>query len=344
MSLDLTRQSLLKTLLYFVLLAAIFWGAELFHPERSGLVAAAHADLLIAPAAGMPLGTLIDSWLGHFPVIGILLSSLLVFVNSFFVTRIVIRNVIFLERTYMPAIIYLLVSSGYYNSYMSFRPLLVALLLLIAVEIIFKSYNYKGLATGAYMVVGFIFGTAGAIYAPALFLVALLPVALVLFRLFDLREWVAAFGGWLLPLFFSAYGVWLAGGDFAGVFSECREVLLTPKSLPPVGLFSSFEWTFFGCVAVLFVLSMLTFFGRSRSYKLKPFKVYIFFIWMLVVAVLILTFVPSRSFYQLPIVAIPLAVIIPTYFNSRKPNFVSNFLYMLMMGCAVVIHLLPFFL
>ncbi|SUE32981.1 Uncharacterised protein [Rikenella microfusus] len=54
MSLDLTRQSLLKTLLYFVLLAGIFWGAELFHPERSGLAAAAHAAEVTAPPAAPP--------------------------------------------------------------------------------------------------------------------------------------------------------------------------------------------------------------------------------------------------------------------------------------------------
>lgn len=344
MSLDLTRQSLLKTLFYFVLLAVIFWGAELVDPVRSGLAAAAYGEQVVAPPAGMPLGTLIDQWLEYVPGVGILLSSILVFVNSFFVTRVVIRNVIFLERTYMPAIIYLLVSSGYYNSYMSFRPLLVAFLVLAAAEIIFKSYNYKALATGPYMVVGFIFGTAGAIYAPALFLAALIPVGLFIFRLFDIREWIAAIGGWLMPLFFSAYGVWLAGGDFLSVIPACRDALMTPLGLPSASLISSFEWTFIGCVAVLFVLSIVTFLGRSRSYKLKPFKVYIFFIWTLVIAALILAFVPCRSFYQLPILAIPLAVIIPTYFNSRKPNFISNFLYALMMGCAVVIHLLPFFL
>lgn len=344
MSLDLTRQSLLKTLFYFVLLAVIFWGAELVDPVRSGLAAAAYGEQVVAPPAGMPLGTLIDQWLEYVPGVGILLSSILVFVNSFFVTRVVIRNVIFLERTYMPAIIYLLVSSGYYNSYMSFRPLLVAFLVLAAAEIIFKSYNYKALATGPYMIVGFIFGTAGAIYASALFLAALIPVGLFIFRLFDIREWIAAIGGWLMPLFFSAYGVWLAGGDFLSVIPACRDALMTPLGLPSASLISSFEWTFIGCVAVLFVLSIVTFLGRSRSYKLKPFKVYIFFIWTLVIAALILAFVPCRSFYQLPILAIPLAVIIPTYFNSRKPNFISNFLYALMMGCAVVIHLLPFFL
>ena len=146
MSLDLTRQSLLKTLLYFVLLAVIFWGAELLHPVRSGLVAAGHDTRAVTPMAGVPLGSLIDHWISFVPGVGILLSSLLVFINSFFVTRVVIRNVIFLERTYMPAIIYLLVSSGYYNSYMSFRPMLVAFLLLVALEIIFRSYNYKPLA------------------------------------------------------------------------------------------------------------------------------------------------------------------------------------------------------
>lgn len=347
MSLDLTRQSLLKTLLYFVLLAAIFWGAELFHPEREGMVAAAQAAALQGGAslqARMPLGILIDNLIRSVPTVGILLSSLLVFVNSFFVTRIVIRNVIFLERTYMPSIVYLLISSGYYNSYMSFRPLLVAFLLLLAAELIFRSYNYKALATGAYMAVGFIFGTAAAVYAPALFFVVLLPVGLIIFRLFDIREWIAAFGGWLLPLFFSAYGVWLCGGEFLGIFPAALDALLTPVPMPSYQLFSSFEWTFIGCVAVLFVLSIVTFLGRSRSYKLKPFKAYIFFIWMLLVSVLVLAFAPCRSLYQLTVIAIPLAVIIPTYFNSRKPNFVSNFLYVLMMGCAVVIHLLPFFL
>lgn len=344
MSLDLTRQSLLKTILYFVLLAVIFWGAELFQPERSGLVAAAHDTQMLTPPAGTPLGTLLDQWIRQVPGIGILLSSILVFINSFVVTRLVIRNVIFLERTYMPAIIYLLVSSGYYNSYMSFRPLLVALLVLIAAENIFRSYNYKALATGPYMVVGFTLGAAGAIYAPALFLVILLPIGLLLFRLFDLREWIAALGGWLIPLFFSAYGVWLAGGNFTDTFVQCRDALLTSTPLPPAKLFSSFEWTFIGCVVILFILSIITFLGRRREYKLKPFKVYIYFIWMLIVTASILAFVPSRSLYQLPILAIPLAVIIPTYFNSRKPNFVTNFLYVLMMGCAVVIHLLPFLL
>ncbi|WP_300681797.1 hypothetical protein [uncultured Rikenella sp.] len=345
MSFDLTRQNLFKTFLYFLLLIVIFWGVELFHPEQYRQFGVPYdASGTPGPAAGTPLGVLIDGFLIRVPALGVLFSSILVFINSFFVTRIIIRNVIFLERTYMPSIIYLLISSGYYNNYLTFRPLLVAFLLLVAIEIIFQSYNYKPLSTGAYMTIGFIFGLSGAIYAPALLLVVLLPVGLTIFRLFDLREWVAAFGGWLIPLFLSAYGVWLAGGEFLSLITSCRDALLAPQPLPSIEYFSSFEWTFIGCVVILFILSLITFFGRSRSYKLKPFKAYMFFIWMLLANLLSLIVLPSRSLYQLPIVAIPLAVIIPTYFNSRKPNFLTNFLYVLMMGCAIVMHLLPFFL
>ncbi len=343
MDLDLTRQSLLKTVFYFLILTTIFWGVEFFQPTREGLAGLASVPLS-DQAPQMGLGTLINDFIAGFPVLGILLSSLLVFVNSFLVTRIIIRNVIFLERTYMPAIVYLLISSGYYNSYMSFLPLSAALLMLIGISSIFRSADVKRLASGHYLASGFAFGVAGILYAPALLFVILLFIGLLQFRLFDLREWVSAIAGWGLPAFFYAYIVWLAGGEFTAIFSEAKEALLTFTPLPSLKLISIFEWVFIGCVGVMLLLSLWAFATRRNSYKAKPKKTYLFFIWMLMVAGAVMTFAPCHSLYQLPLVAIPLAVIIPTYANRRKLNFVAGFTYTLMIGCAVVIHLLPLFL
>lgn len=338
MSLDLTRQSLLNTILYFVLLATVFWGAELFDPASAVLAHEVRGGEVI----NMPLGRLIHDFIVAWPVVGLLISSLLVFINALLVTRIVIRNVIFLERTYMPSIVYLLISSGYYNSYLSCLPLIVSLLLMVAAEMIFKSYNDRNLSTGRYLTIGFTVGLAGMVYAPALLFVVLLPVALMMFRLPNVREWISAFAGWMLPIFFTAYGVWLAGGHFSEIVDTALEAIVTPKPMvPSVQLLTYFEWTFIGCVALLFVLSMITFFSRLRSFKLKQLKAYIFFIWVFIFTVAIITLVPCGSLYMLPVTATPLAVIIPTYFNSRKPNFVSNFIYVLMLGCAVMIHILP---
>ncbi len=291
----------------------------------------------------MPLGRWLDALAAGLPVLGIVLSGLLVFVNSFYVTRVVVRNVIYLERTYMPAIIYLLVSSGYFHSLASLRPLLVALLVIIACEIVFRSYHYKFLASGPYLMVGFALGLAGAIYAPALGLVALMPVGLLIFRIFDLREWLAAMGGWLLPLFFSAYAVWLGGGEFLSIVDDARAEILSPGQMPGVGSFNLFHWIFAGAVATLFLLSLVTFTVHRRAYKLRPLKAYSFFIWMLLLWVAAMALLPSGSLYELPILAVPLSVIIPTYFSNSRPNVVSNLFYILLIVSAVAGHLFPFF-
>lgn len=340
MSFDITRQSLFRTLLYFVLLAVVFWGGEFISTDRAEVAKVTHLEYQTTDF-GTPLGTSIDRLLKESPVTGVVLATLLVFINAFMVIRIVLRNVIFLERSYMPLIIYLLISSGYYNSYLSFRPLLVTLILIIACEILFRSYNDKGLASGRYLSFGFMIGIAGAIYAPALLYVILLPIALATFRLPDIREWISSLVGWMLPLFFSGYIPWLAGADFSEVYTRLWVAMTTEINLPSLGEFNVIDWTFFGCIALLTVMAIVAFVGRRSFFKPKQIKAYWFMIWIFTITLAIILLAPCGSLLMLPIAALPLAVIIPTYFSSRNPNFITNFIYVLMVGCALMIHLLP---
>lgn len=336
-------RSFFKTIFYFVLLAAVFWGSAWFSPS-SGAMISLPVDPHYFDDRTLPLVRVIAGWVMRWPSLGIILSALLVFVNSFFITRIVIRNVVLLEKTYMPSIIYLLVSSGYFNSPLSVLPLLSSLMVLTSLDLAFKTFQIKGLASGRWLSVGFFLGAAATFYAPALLLVILLPIALSIFRLFDLREWVSALAGWFLPVFFCAYFVWMAGGSISAFFEGLVTDLSEKVEWPSPGMLNSFEWTFIGALGLLFCMSLFLFFRRMRSYKLKSLKVYFFFLWMLVAISAVMIFMPAGSLFQLPLLAIPLAVIIPTFFNSRKAAFVSNFLYVLMIGCALIIHLLPFFL
>lgn len=275
------------------------------------------------------------------PLLGVILSGLLVFINAFFVTRLVVSNVIFLERSYMPSIIYLLISSGYYSSSISFAPLLATLMLLIACQLTLRSYNDKGLASGSYLTIGFMVGMAGVIYSPLLLMVVILPIVLSIFRLPNIREWVAAFGGWVMPVFLSCYVVWLCGGEFTGALTDMWKSAMHRLPLPRPEHLDLIEWTFIGCTALLTIMAVITFITHHSQFKPKQFKAYILMIWILVIGTLITTLLPGGSLIMLPIIALPLAVIIPTYFCSRKPNFYTNFIYALMVGCALMIHLLP---
>ena len=334
MNFDLTRQSLFTTIFYFILLTAVFWGGWVV----GGLPEAADNTPL---NYGTPAGVLIDSWFARFPLAGIVLSTLLVFVNSMLVTRLTIRSVFFMEKSYMPALVYLLISSGYYNSYMSFRPLLASLAILIGSGLILRSYDAKHLMSGGWVTIGFCFGIAALIYAPAVGFVLMVFIALMLFRMFDIREWLSAITGIALPIVLVLYIVWFMGNDAGTVVTNYRDALLTYNgTMPGISDVTPVEWLFLGTVALTAVLGVFSFARHQTSGSRKPVKAFVYFLWMTLLAFAIL-FAPCRSIFQLPLAAMGLAVIIPAYFNGRKPSLVSNLLYALLIISAVAIHIVP---
>ena len=103
MKVDITRQSLTVTMLIFIVLCGVVWERYSQFPIVASL----------APASQMPLGT----WLNNIgqslhPVWQNLAALLLIFIGGFKITRLVARNMILLERTYMPLIIFILVGCG----------------------------------------------------------------------------------------------------------------------------------------------------------------------------------------------------------------------------------------
>lgn len=331
MSLDLTRQSFLTNTLYIIVLGIMFWGSGLITPDFSA-----------QPAAGTPLAELIDRAFKAIPILGIILSFGLVFINSIVVTRICVKNAFFIERSYMPALIYVIVCSVNFNSFMAFRPLLVSTLILVATSITLGSYKQKVLATGTYLNIGFYLGLAATIWPPALMIAPLLPISLILMRLFSLREWIAAGFGYSLPLLLAAYTDWLMGGDIAVYITNFTTAISTPSNnMPSLSEISIIEWGLISTLGILVILSILKFFTRRKASHIKINQSYLYFVWMLIITLMIITLAPCRSMSMLPILATSLSVLIPTYFNAAKPSLIMNILYALLIFESIAIHVLP---
>lgn len=335
---DITKQSLSANILYILLLSSIFWGGWLLLPELNQQIEA------INSGSQASLGHYIDSKFIQNPLLGVILSSILVIVNSLLVLRLCIKNVIFIDRNYMPALVYVIISAGYFNSYLSFRPLIVATLLLMAFNSVFRGYNIKSLISGVYLKIGILFGIAAVVYEPAIFLFPLLIVALMMFRLVDFREWAAAIAGFAMPIFFAAYIGWLMGDGFVSYFVNYLEVVSSPNAMVmDVSKLKITDWAFIIIICTLTVLSIFKFsrYKQRLSNKVKPYKAYIFFFVAQIILTVMLFVVPCRSMYFLPIAAVPLAVIIPVYFLSSKASFLSNFLYLMFIGTSIAIYLAP---
>lgn len=329
MKLDLTKQNIFTNILYVVLLVIVLWGGW------------SQANVGFQTSA-LSLGGVIDNAFNEFHIAGFVVSSLLVLLNMFLVTRLCIKNAIFLEHSYVPAFVYVAVSAGFLNSCPSFRPLIVSTILLLITGQIFKSYNIKSLATGVYLNIGFYFGLIAVIYEPAALLFPLVIIGLMLFRFFDIREWIVAIVGFALPLFFAAYVNWLITGEFTEFYRQYIAVLLTPASdnlsLQNVTIT---EWVFCSVVILLILFSVVKTFTQRALSQAKIFKAHVFFVWFTLLVLAMLIYAPCRSLHMLPIVATPIAVVVSSYFNVRKPSFMTNLLYIILIGSTIVLHIVP---
>lgn len=309
----------------------------------------------MACSTGLPVEVAIRSFLEYYPSLGALISMVVVFINSLFITRLSIRNAFFLERSYMPALVYLLVSSGYYSSWEASLPLMAAFMILMGLSIIFKTYNHKKVCSGQLLMTGFYFGLAYLFYLPSFILCLLLiPLTLSFLRLFDLREWLAAFFGFMLPLFFSCHITWLFAGNFNSCISTLYDGLYVqqlhittyeywhnmPHSFSHV---TPLEWTFIGAISVVTIMSLIRTLKLHAIQKAKPLKVYKMMVCFIVLVGVVMIVYPNWALSAMPIMAIPLAVIVPNYYNGLRPTFFSNFLYALILGSAISIQILSLF-
>lgn len=334
MNFDLTRSNLFATMFYSIVLLVVFWssGSSLAEPS----VFSMNADQTV-------VSMYLDRFIVQNPFLSRVMSASLAFVCSIMVARLAIRNVVFLERTYMPSMLFVIIASAFYNSGESLLPLLVSVLLIRAVSEIFKSYMIKDLASGHYLVIGFYFGLSAVLYPPSAYMAIMLYGGLASFRLGSFKEWVSATVGLLLPLSLMLYVVWFVGGDaqrellaFLGELNWHNDIGRVARH------FTLVDYTFVGTITLLVLLSVVVFIRSKKNYKLRSRLAYNYLFAMMLWTMVVMLVSPVRSLYMLPIAAIGASALIPAYFASRKPTFLSNFLYSLLILSAIAIHVIRF--
>lgn len=332
MNFDLTRSSLFATMFYSIVLLVIFWGTgSIVAPQTHGQI---NPDPFMVSAWS-------DALILKYPTVARILSAAVVFICSVMVARLAVRNVIYMERTYMPSMLFVIISSAFYSSVESLTPLCVAFLMIKALRLIFRSFHIKHLACGVYLIAGLYFGLSAFIYPPSAYIVLMLFTGLGAFRVSKLREWLAAGVGFLLPMAMFCYILWLTGGDvkdqilrFWGELNWHGDVEGFVDRLKVV------DYAFAATLFLMICCSIITFIRSNKNYKLKSRLTYYYLLsfgmWSMVVA----SISPASSIYMLPILAVPVSVIIPVYFASRKPSFMSNFLFAMLIFSSIALHLI----
>lgn len=328
MGYDVTRQGLGWTLFFFALLLLLFREHSLAGPVTFDPLS----------AGDMPLGTALAGVARRLPVLSGVLSAVLALAGGIVLTRIVSRNMILLERTYMPILLYPAVGCSVYFGPESLPALAASLLTIASFDTMLVSFR-RTARFGSLFNSTILAGSALLVWSHTAVYVLLLPFALAVFKRSG-REWIVAWAGMLLPLAICSYVEWGAGRPFLGPVSRLwdgvRGTLVGPGlDLSTVRLAL---WVFWGMCLTVTVLSLVTLWRRSGTMRTRAYKSSVYFLWILFFSLLPLA-APGRAMTDFVLPAAPLAVVLPAYFN-RRSGWIPDAVYLLLFGSVVCYGLL----
>ena len=262
MGYDVTRQGLGWTLFFFALLLLLFWKHSLAEPVPFDPLS----------AGDMPLGTVLAGVARRLPVFSGILSALLAFAGGVVLTRIVSRNMILLERTYMPILLYPAVGCSAYFGPESLPALAASFLTIASFDTMLVSFR-RTARFGSLFNATILAGAALLVWSHTIVYVLLLPFALVVFKRSG-REWIVAWVGMLLPLAICSYIEWGTGRSFLGPVSRLWEGVRGAFAGPGFDLptIRPALWVFWSMCLTVTVLSLVALWRRSGTMRTRAYK------------------------------------------------------------------------
>lgn len=217
--------------------------------------------------APMPLYSLVMSIL---PLAGsgsLFLSVMLILVSSFLLMRINANYRLIEQGTYLPAILFVILSASF-PSLTRMHPLLFCVVfILIAINMLF-GVNKDTKSLNPFFEVGLLWGASALFYFNSLFIFPIVYLAIISFRSFYWREWVMPIMG-LATVAFLTFGYFFITNGLTSLLEVIGSNVSTKAGYGKAGLFNLIFW---GFTAIIFFISILsTFTGIAKKINTKQF-------------------------------------------------------------------------
>jgi hypothetical protein len=260
----------------------------------------------------------------------LLLAGVLVFIQALLLNHLVNRYNLLNKPSFLPALMYI-VLSGLFPPFLVLSPPLICNFLLIGMlHKLFDLYKGDNAQSAAYDL-GMIVAVGSLIYLPFIYLFLVIWVALIIFKPFNWREWVAGIMGYATIYFF--LGVFYYLNDHMAVFYTIWMPLTT--KFPDRIHINYYNYLVLVPVIIIFILCIFKIrqvFFRSYVQIRKSFQL-----------LFVLFFIAGLSFYvkaefnlnHFLLCAIPAAIFFAYYFLYAGTRWFYESLFVLLLASIV---------
>jgi hypothetical protein len=285
----------------------------------------------------MPLNEVIQNLISPFSVASRIAGFILLLAIAFILNHQNTKYIFIPERSYMPAIIYLVIVCGLV-SYRGYHPALPAtIFLLLAFERMLDSYKNENLSYNPFDA-GFLLGLGSLFYFNIIFFIVFLWAALAILRPFYWREWLYTLLGAAIPYFvlFSIY--YLANLKTETIIIAIKSNFNFHATLD----LNKSQLVFMGFLAILILLASQYILKIMPNKKILPRKSYNLFLIEFFIIILIFFCIPSATSELVYIIAVPVSMLISHFFVTARKTRLLEIVFDLLVVFLLVLQLFRF--
>ena len=283
----------------------------------------------------MPLYGILSFLVGTNPLPGIIFTLLLVSLMAFLMVNLNTKIFFINERTFLPALIYILLS-GFFPQYQLLNPAIIAAMFLtLAIRRIVEAYRIPGTAYN-FFDAGILIGIGSLFYANLIWFGFLPIIGIALLRTWNIKEIAISVTGLVTP-FILTFGVYyVLGKDIKNLLSLLEYNLL--------GKSTDYAFTRFTVVAVTFaglntLVSIVYLLMLMNTKKITSRTTFYLLLWIFFIAGAVYFMVPSVSVEIVWLIGIPISYFWTHYFVFNKKKLVPEIFFTLFFVLILVIQI-----
>ena len=289
-------------IIIIVFVSILVWTGAFLHPH---LPSALNFD-----QNPMPLFGLLLSVTSFNAILSVVFVFLLVLLTSFLLVNFNTSVFFISERTFLPALIFILFS-GLFPSQQIMNPVLpAAVFLILSIHRIIDAYKAQGTAYSLYDA-GFLISAGSLFYANFIWFGVLLIIGIALLRTGNPREMIISFLGLATP-WFLVFGFYYITGKDLNDFLFLIKYNLFEKETSYV--LSRVNISVLIITGIILVVSLANLLSVISTKKIRSRKTFILFIWTLLTAIGILIFSRTVSYEIFWLAGIPASYFLSHYF------------------------------
>ncbi|BAX79823.1 DUF6427 family protein [Labilibaculum antarcticum] len=314
------RHSVLLILVPIIIVS--LWMGAFLHPES-----------LTAGQDQMPLYELLRFLTAGNDFILNLIACLLLVLMAYGMVRLNEQYIFIRQRTDLPAFVFAFIATGTIALGGMHPSLFAAFVLFLSVDRVFKIYQGTATLSNSFDV-GFLIGLASLFYLFAGVYILWFLMTLAVFGYFRSKEILAGLMGFIVPIFLMF--AWCFWNENLPEFLHTISKLFSFHN--HLGAVSVFQYSYWGILGFLVVLSSLYMLNVYEEKKISSRKYFIVLLTFFLVSALSFLFFKGAGVEQYFISIIPVTYITSHYFVLQKHSWIGEVLFYILVISSILIR------